>query len=517
MSRDSIAIPRATAALLFGLLQWTASATDFHVAKMGRDSDDGLSPKTAWRTLDRVNRHLREHGLKPGDRVCLRGGDTFEGGLTLSDAGGGTESAPVVVCGTGKRPARILAGKGTGILVRETPWVVVSNLVLQGRLDGDGDGIRFDRLRPSGGPVSGAVVSDCRITGFAWHGVMVDASQREHGYSQVRILRVHAASSRHAGIQVYGGNPGGRTRRPHADVLIEDCTAFDNPGDPDLVKHHSGSGIFVDGAEGVQVRRCVAAGNGTECRSERGGPVGIWLHACRGGLIEHCESFGNRSALRDGGGFDLDGGCEDCVLRHNYSHDNDGPGLMVYSYSGAPYADRGCVMDHNISIHDGRRGSGYAGLQLGGEEGCRIRDLLVTNNTVIAPEGAVTAFRVLGHGVEGVVRGNRILASPHAALLSLSGYGHRLRFEENHWWRNDGHPVFVVDFQWPVTELARWRNSAGPETRFEVHAEIFADPGLKPLRGKRLKTSRPTAASWPILEFERSGPQGSRLSGPGTE
>jgi hypothetical protein len=116
-----------------------------------------------------------------------------------------------------------------------------------------------------------------------------------------------------------------------------------------------------------------------------------------------------------------------------------------------------------------------------------------------------------------VVRGNRILASPHAALLSLSGYGHRIRFEENQWWRNDGRPVFVVDFQWPVTELARWRNSAGPETRFEVHAEIFADPGLKPLRGKRLATSRPIRASWPRLEFERSGPQGSRLSGPGAE
>ncbi len=43
----------------------------------GSDSNDGLSPKSPWRTLDRVNSAI----LKPGDRVLFRRGDLWRGQL----------------------------------------------------------------------------------------------------------------------------------------------------------------------------------------------------------------------------------------------------------------------------------------------------------------------------------------------------------------------------------------------------------------------------------------------------
>lgn len=480
-----------------------ARGADFHVSPSGSDLSDGRTPATAWRSLERVNRHVRVEGLRPGDRILLKSGARFRGSLVLSDAGGGSAQAPVLVSASGTRPATIEVPEGTGILVRETPWVTVSNLVLTGTPTGGGDGIRFDRLRPSTNRIAGATVADCLVEGFAWHGVMVDASQRELGYEKVRIRGVRALRNRHAGIQVYGGNQTGRRFRPHADVRIEECLAEGNPGDPDLLGHHSGSGIFVDGAEGVRIAGCVARGNGAECRCERGGPVGIWLHACRDGVIEGNESTGNRSLLRDGGGFDLDGGCEGCVLRRNFAHDNRGPGFLVYTYAGAAFDDRGCRVEENVSLHDGAPGTGYAGLQLGSEEGRSIDDLEVVRNTVVASPGATAVLRVQGHRVGARIARNLLVAAPHGTLTSLSGFGHQLVLEDNHGWREDGRPVHVVDTAWVVSRLADWRNSAGPETRFRVSGETFGDPTLR-WRIPRAERGPRIRASWPELGLDPS-------------
>jgi hypothetical protein len=299
-----------------------AESAEYYVSPRGRDDAPGTSAKDPWKTVRRVNEHLRNRGLKPGDAILFRGGGDFDGGLVLEDCGGGTAAQPVRIGTYGRGRATLRPGPGTGVLIRETPWVTLSNLVLLGTPSGEGDGIRADRIRETGAAIPGITVVDCETRGFAWHGIMVDASQRSRGYEQVRIERCVASGNRHAGIMVYGGNPTGRNWRPHARVLIQDCSTYDNAGDPGELRHHSGSGILLDGVDSGVVRRCVASNNGRECRNERGGPVGIWTHASRNIVIEHCEAFGNQSCLHDGGGFDLDAGSEDCVLRFNFSHHN---------------------------------------------------------------------------------------------------------------------------------------------------------------------------------------------------
>jgi len=473
-----------------------AGAADYFVSPRGRDDASGDSPKAAWRSLERVNRHIAESGLKPGDRVLLRGGADFAGGLVIQSAGGGTAERPVLISTFGDGRATLRCGAGTGVRVRETPWVVVSNLVLEAGPRNDGDGIRFDRTLDTGHRIPGAVILHCSARGFGWHGIMVDASQRPNGYEQVLIADCDVSDNRHAGIMVYGGNPAGRTNHPHADISILRCVSANNPGDPAELRHHSGSGILLDGVHRALVRECVARGNGAECRSDRGGPVGIWAHASRGVVIERCESHGNRSMLRDGGGFDLDGGCEDSELRWNFSHDNDGPGLMVYTYGGAAYSDRNCQVIGNISWNDGRKGSGYAGLQIGSESGCRITGLEVAFNTVIAPPGAVAAVRITGHDVNATIRSNLVIASPNGVLVAISGFGHRMRFEQNVYWREDARPVFLIDTQWPIPSLESWRNSTGPDFRFTAFGDRFANPRF---RGHlpRARSTRRAEAGWP--------------------
>jgi hypothetical protein len=397
--------------------------------------------------------------------------------------------------------ARLRPGPGTGVLIRETPWVTLSNLVLLGTPSGEGDGIRADRIRETGAAIPGITVVDCETRGFAWHGIMVDASQRSRGYEQVRIERCVASGNRHAGIMVYGGNPTGRNWRPHARVLIQDCSTYDNAGDPGELRHHSGSGILLDGVDSGVVRRCVASNNGRECRNERGGPVGIWTHASRNIVIEHCEAFGNQSCLHDGGGFDLDAGSEDCVLRFNFSHHNHGPGFLVYTYSGASYSDRSNRVHGNVSWNDGSASTGYGGIQIGAESGCRVVGLLVYDNTVVAPPRSVAALKVMGHSIQALISSNLVVAASHGALVSISGYDHSVRFEGNQYWREDGVPVFLVDAQWVIPRLDAWKNATGPDFRFTAGGERFADPGLT-LRMPKVRRSAPAVPLWPEIQLD---------------
>lgn len=58
----------------------TYTGTAYYVSNDGDDMNDGRTPETAWRTLDRVldaNGYYGRTDLQPGDAVFFRRGDTF--------------------------------------------------------------------------------------------------------------------------------------------------------------------------------------------------------------------------------------------------------------------------------------------------------------------------------------------------------------------------------------------------------------------------------------------------------
>jgi len=61
----------------FILAAASEGAATYYVSASGKDANDGLSPRSAWQTLDRVN----SAALKPGDCVLFRRGDVFRGQL----------------------------------------------------------------------------------------------------------------------------------------------------------------------------------------------------------------------------------------------------------------------------------------------------------------------------------------------------------------------------------------------------------------------------------------------------
>src|SRR4051812_10692964 len=106
----------------------TASASDYYVSRAGSDASAGTSTGAPWQTLGRVNSVV----LQPGDRVLLRGGDTFSGRLSLDSADRGTASAPIAIGSYGSGRATIASGTVSGISVYNTSGITIANLNVLG-------------------------------------------------------------------------------------------------------------------------------------------------------------------------------------------------------------------------------------------------------------------------------------------------------------------------------------------------------------------------------------------------
>ena len=63
--------------------EYEITGTTYYVSIDGDDDNDGLTPETAWKTAERVNRMW----LKPGDGVLFKRGDLFRGYKFMAQAG----------------------------------------------------------------------------------------------------------------------------------------------------------------------------------------------------------------------------------------------------------------------------------------------------------------------------------------------------------------------------------------------------------------------------------------------
>ena len=449
-----------------------SSATDWFVRCDGDDSASGVNRKAAWRSIERVNRAR----LQPGDRVLFQAGQTFTGNLLLTAEDAGTASAPVVVGALGDGPAILFAGGRTGITVENAGGITIENLVVVGAgiTNNSGFGILCDNTLTNATMLEHLSIKNVEVRGFGKHGILVTGAPA--GFRHVRVSRCLMHDNLLGGMEIAGRLPWDSPHYAHADVQVTQCRAFDNPGDPNYHKNHSGSGMVLYEVDGGLMDRCMAWNNGALNGSGGGGPVGIWTCASRRVAIQHCESFGNRTQGADGGGFDIDGGSEDCVLQYNYSHDNDGPGLMVYTYAYASHTDRGNVVRFNISQNDSRKSRSYAGLWVR-NDGNGMTDLEVYNNTVIVGTWTDQAAGIHGEGVEANFRNNVFLAAGDAVPLRVEKPHGRLRFENNLYWR-EGNPVTVAWNQEAYASLAAWRKAAGQELLDGRPVGLFENPKL---------------------------------------
>ncbi len=456
------------------LLLILAALHDYHVSPRGHDGYPGTAD-LPWKTLAKVN----SIDLEPGDRVRLEGGKVFKGGLVLEASDAGTREKPVTIgsYGTGRA---VIEAEETAVVVRNAGGVVVRDLVLKGARKGDG--VRFENDLAGGKKLEFVRIENVEASGFLRRGIAVDGAAKDKsksGFRDVRISGCVARDNFYYGIQVTGPHDVNSAEYAHADVSIVDSRAHDNPGDPDYNKNHSGNGIQLGEADGGLIERCVAWNNGAKCGATGGGPVGIWAYAANRVTIQYCESYDNRTgaAAVDGGGFDFDGGVSNSVMQYNYSHGNDGAGLMVYSFEGAPHRSENNVVRFNVSEDDGRNKS-YAGIYIG-QHGDRVRGVEVYHNTVfVRPSHRGKPRAVWVHDAEDVLfRNNIFVTEGGATLVHAEGGLKEVLFQGNAYWASGG--PFVLSWLGRAhASLGAWRGASKQERLDGKDVGRFADPLL---------------------------------------
>ncbi len=456
-----------------------APARSYYVSPAGSDTAPGTTALHPWRTLARAGRaHLR-----PGDRVLLARGATFTGTLRVIVSGHGSASRPVVVSSYGSgSPATIEAGAGSAVAILDSGGVRVEQLVLRGAgaTTNTGSGVLAVNDLPGARRLRGLTITGVQASGFGFAGIAVygrphDGSQS--GYDDVAISDCRASANRIYGVYVYGVEDAAARTYANADVSVRDCTAFGNEGDPNYPQTHSGDGIFIGDVDGGVIDGSIAYDNGTLNSCEGCGPAGIWTADANNVRIEHSESFDNHSGPggNDGDGFDLDGGTTNCVLQYDTSHDNDGTGLMIFGYSGAPHTVSGNTIRFDVSTDDGRRG-GYPGILLSGD-GQAVTHSAVYDNTVTIsppPGGSPSAIEVQG-SVAATVSANVLATSGGLPLVRVPSPQPGLSFSGNDYWAG-GEPLQILYGGRSYATLAAWSAASGQESSGGSQSGTTIDP-----------------------------------------
>ncbi|MEM6800663.1 MAG: right-handed parallel beta-helix repeat-containing protein [Bacteroidota bacterium] len=399
-------------------------ATTYYVSPTGNDANDGLTTATPWQTIA----HINTVALLPGDEILFEGGTTFAStvGLNFTVGRCGTAADPIIISSYGTGRATLNVVNDHAFYAYECAGFEITdlNFVGAGRTVNSFAGIFFYSDTPV--PIftvpnryEHVVISRVEVSGFNRGGIKFQGTeeytnsgntQASSGWESVDITFAVVHDNGDFGIELIGDWLVGSTEYPLKDVLIQNCVAYDNPGQFGLTTEHTGNGIVVGNTENVLIDLCVAYNNGAENFANNGGPVGIWLWDSKDGVIQNSESYENKTnSTKDGGGFDLDGGCINCVIQYCYSHDNDGAGYLFAQFGGSRDMINNTAR-YNISQNDGRKND-YGAIQLWRDAftaGTGVMDETYVYNNVVYISAQAGALPAAVRSISGNITNARI-------------------------------------------------------------------------------------------------------------
>jgi hypothetical protein len=206
------------------------------------------------------------------------------------------------------------------------------------------------------------------------------------------VDNVYSHDNGYAGILVSGEH--GR-KDASKNIVIRNCRAENNPGDPAELDNHSGNGVLVGHSTNVMIEYCTATNNGWDMPRIGNGPVGIWAYESDSVIIQHCIAYKNKTSkgAADGGGFDLDGGVTNSIIQYCLSYGNEGSGYGLFQYKGAsPWYNN--TIRYCISENDGGGSAAHAGIFIwnSSDDSEQLKDCYIYNNTIYNEQGAAISY-----------------------------------------------------------------------------------------------------------------------------
>ncbi len=470
--------------------------TTYYVSAVGNDAADGLTPETAWRTIDRATM-VGEfaplyYGFKyqPGDSLLFRGGDTFTGQAVFGPHNfAGTATAPVTIgsYGGGRATFRsdVAVGQPAVMTFYDTGGVTVRDVNIYGPGRKVGDyfhGLAFvDR------------VDDLPSTFDRYRGITVEQVDAGHvsgaalkfyspreslndpdlpGYGDVLVSDTRVHDSREAGVNFAFRQAG--DSYPYANVTLRRVRSHDNPGSDGLTNGH---GFSIGGVDGGLIEHCISYNNGYENRNGiYGAASGFLVVDSRGVIVQHNEAFNTFVAWDDpeqldAHGFNFDWGTTDSILQYNYAHDNFGAGFAIIGSDppGRSQPNTGNIVRFNVAENNDARHQMGEIIVFG-----NVADLDIYNNTVYARDyghslAGNTAFRAFYSAIGANYRNVRVLNNVFQTgydvpvmLVDAGQDGELPQFLGNVYWMETGRFEFYVD-RVRYDSLAAFRAATGEE------------------------------------------------------
>jgi len=437
----------------------------YHVDSLnGNDRNTGKSPAEAWKTL----RRAMKQKLGPGDSLLLKRGCSWNESLRIR--GSGKRGRPITLGTYGPGPKPRLVSKVFPIVANDGPvsWWHIKGLEVRGATSfdpflkglGRDSGIALYQSAPS----VGMVIEDCVVHDVSGSGIVIAAGAAGRTVFRDWLVTRCEVYNAGTGIATHGPWPPSadmdRFHRCHSNFRVTHCRTHDMVADG-IVLSHCRDGV---------IEHCAAwrTGIGRVRRT----PVGIWFFMARRCVIQFCESFDNHPAggKADGGGFDLDGGCVECVMQYNYSHDNDGAGYLICSYDPVNAPCIKCVTRFNLSVNDGRMND-YPAILF-----WQAVDCVTYNNTCITRISSPLKFtsdtsgHLIANNIFVVDSGSDIPVVKSAFAMDAN------TFRNNLYWRTGGKARFEI-------QAAKNLGMPGFAALVQSRGEKCADPGLTALSG----------------------------------
>ncbi|MGZ2475543.1 right-handed parallel beta-helix repeat-containing protein [Sinorhizobium medicae] len=464
----------------------------------GNDDTGAGTQAAPFKTLKMANAVARA-----GKTLYFRGGDTFTGTL-LARPGCVYNSY-----GTGK--ATISSGNSEAILLDNADSAQVRRLIAQGSgttVNGT-HGIRAINSHSEGIQVDDVVIDSCEVRGYGRNGIFATVADYPSGLTGLQITNnivedctqnderghtggiiVAAEEADFWGLATYPAS--------HRDVVVTGNTVRRCKGKRDA-PNHVGSGIIVAQTEGGLVENNLAEDCG-ENSTNQAGPVGIWAWDAIGVVIRKNTVLRQRSARADGGGFDLDGGCKDCVLEYNFSMGCTGPGIIIFSFDDTAYPANKLldysnnVARYNLSVRDGQTVRSEFGMFIGTMRpvASDFQNIRVYNNTIVVDTvGAFSptclSIQTFG-GVDfshatGVIANNIFLQKGAGLLCDVRTTA--MQIHGNCFHSVQGTAMRAFGFDWETVD--QWISASGNKeflhgthTIFVDNPQLVNDSGIDP-------------------------------------
>lgn len=325
----------------------------------GSDSNSGISQKSPWKSLGKINNET----FKPGDRILLKSGDVWNGCTKIASRLSGNSEKPIVISsyGSGEKPVLTsTTGQGSDavLTISSCEYVMIENLDIRNC------------------PGYGLIVGDNNIT-----------SSRN-----VTVRNVHTSDMPNVGIFFSNTN--------NEDIQIISCTSertmnlFAVSGGKNInlkdckAQYCGYGGYSIIGVEGGRMENCSSFYGGQNDAPQ--GTCGLFLGIVDGYEVSNCEfAFQQRHGTDpDGEAIDFERNNSNVIIDSCYLHDNAGCAIMFYDSGGGDIMRNDHCSITNCRIENNHRNA----LSPRGAEiyFSNLEDNnygLIANNSFVLPEG----------------------------------------------------------------------------------------------------------------------------------